>query len=142
MHYIKHLVFVVLVIAVSGCYHAKVTTGLEPSNRTIEEPFASSWVYGLVPPKMVETEDVCTNGVAMVETQLSFVNGLVGSITFGIYTPMNIKVTCAASSASLQIDEPKGHYTVLSRSDNLIEDLQRASDYAVASEHPVYLRAK
>ena len=34
--------------------------------------------------------------MARVETKLSFLNQLVGSLTFGIYTPMEIKVTCAA----------------------------------------------
>lgn len=31
----------------------------------------------------------------MVETQVSFLNQLVGALTFGIYTPMHITVTCA-----------------------------------------------
>jgi hypothetical protein len=37
----------------------------------------------------------CQNGPAEVETQHSFVNQLVGFLTLGIYTPMEIKVTCA-----------------------------------------------
>lgn len=79
----------------TACYHARVETGLKPSAQTIETPFAHSWVYGLVPPKPVETAAKCPNGVARVDTQLSFVNQLVGLFTAGIYTPMEIKVTCA-----------------------------------------------
>lgn len=78
-----------------ACYHATVETGAAPSATVIEESFASSWVYGLVPPKTVEAASRCPNGVARVETQLSFVNQLVGALTAGIYTPMTIKVTCA-----------------------------------------------
>ncbi|MGH7581626.1 MAG: Bor family protein [Gemmatimonadales bacterium] len=80
-----------------GCYHAVVTTGATPSPQVIEKSFASGWIYGLVPPSTVETAAKCPNGVAKVETQLSFVNQLVAFITFEIYTPMTIKVTCAAA---------------------------------------------
>ncbi len=34
-----------------------------------------------------------------METQLSFVNQLVGFLTLGIYTPMEIMVTCAEAAA-------------------------------------------
>ena len=50
-----------------------------------------------MPPSTVETMQGCPAGVARVETRQSFVNGLVGLITFGIYTPMEIVVTCANS---------------------------------------------
>jgi hypothetical protein len=35
-------------------------------------------------------------GVARVETQISFLNGLVSFLTFNIFTPMDILVTCGA----------------------------------------------
>jgi hypothetical protein len=79
----------------AGCYHATVETGLTPSPVTIEKPWASGWIYGLVPPSTVETMAKCPNGAAKVETQLSFPNQLVNFLTLGIYTPMEIKVTCA-----------------------------------------------
>jgi len=80
----------------TGCYHATVETGAPPSPETVEKGWASGWIYGLVPPSAVGTAQKCPNGVARVETQLSFANQLVGFLTFGIYTPMSIKVTCAA----------------------------------------------
>lgn len=86
----------------AGCYHATVTTGATPSAvEVIDEPFASGWIYGLVPPKTVEAAEKCTSGVAKVETRQSFVNGLVGMLTLGIYTPMHIRVTCAASTSAM-----------------------------------------
>lgn len=84
----------------SGCYHATIETGLQPGPQTIEVPFAHCWIYGLVPPATVETMAQCPNGVARVETQQSFVNGLVGVLTFGIYTPMDILVTCAGDGGT------------------------------------------
>jgi hypothetical protein len=83
-------------IVLAGCYHATVETGATPSTIVIDKSFASAWIYGLVPPSTVSTEQRCTNGVAKVETQHTFLNQLVGFITLGIYTPMQIKVTCAA----------------------------------------------
>lgn len=82
-----------------GCYHATVETGATPSTTVIRKGFASGWIYGLVPPKTVEVASQCPNGVARVETQLSFVNQLVGFLTLGIYTPMEITVTCAEAAA-------------------------------------------
>ena len=78
-----------------ACYHATIDTGRTPSTQVVEQSFASSWIYGLVPPKTVETASRCPNGAAKVETQHTFVNQLVGFITLGIYTPMHIRVTCA-----------------------------------------------
>jgi hypothetical protein len=125
------LLSVIILITVSGCYHATVTTGLEPSARVIEQPFAAGWIYGLVPPKTVEAADECDNGVAIVETQLSFVNQLVSFITFGIFTPMHIKVTCASGSAmgaaDIKVDADGDARTAF----------QQAADLAVQEDRPV-----
>jgi hypothetical protein len=79
----------------AACFHATIETGLTPSTQVLERKFASSWIYGLVPPKTVETASRCPHGVAKVETQLSFLNQVVHILTLGIYTPMDIRVTCA-----------------------------------------------
>jgi hypothetical protein len=101
----RFLVVPIVILLSAGCYHATVDTGLPPSNEQITKSFASSWIAGLIPPSTVETASKCPNGVAQVDTQLSFVNQLVGIITLGIYTPMEIVVTCAArSSASADVD--------------------------------------
>lgn len=86
-----------LLVSTAACFHATIETGLAPSSTVIEQTFASGWIYGLVPPSTVETQAKCgSRGVSKVETQHSFVNMLVSFITFDIYTPMDIKVTCAA----------------------------------------------
>lgn len=89
-----------LSVTLGGCYHATISTGAIPSTQVVEKSFASGWVYGLVPPSTVETAAQCPDGVAKVETKLSFLNQLVGALTFGIYTPMSIRVTCAAAKAT------------------------------------------
>lgn len=87
----------VTVFLFTACYHATIETGLTPSTQTVEKHWAAGWIYGLVPPSNVETMARCPNGVARVETQLSFTNQLVNMLTLGIYTPMDITVTCAAT---------------------------------------------
>jgi len=90
----------VVMLVSSGCYHATIETGRTPSPVTVERSFASGWIYGLVPPSVTDVASKCADGVAKVETKQSFVNGLVAALTFGIYTPMNVKVTCAAKAAA------------------------------------------
>jgi hypothetical protein len=89
-----------LAFLLAGCYHATVETGRTPSTVTVEDQWADSWVYGLVPPSTINVAQGCPSGVARVETQLSFLNQLVGILTLGIYTPMWVRVTCAQGSAS------------------------------------------
>ena len=86
---------VVALFLSAGCYHATIDTGRTPSTVTIEKHWASGWIYGLVPPSTIETAQKCPSGVAKVETQLSFANQLVNFLTLGIYTPMDVTVTCA-----------------------------------------------
>ncbi len=86
-------------LTTTACYHAVVETGRPASATVIDEPWAMSFLFGLVPPKAVNTASQCPNGVAKVETQHSFLNGLVASLTFGLLTPIQITVTCAGSGA-------------------------------------------
>ena len=130
-----------LVFAGTGCYHATVETGLTPSTEVIEESFASGWIYGLVPPSTISAKAKCKHGVAKVETQHSFVNQLVGFITLGIYTPMSIKVTCAAASTSMLEGKIPDVVVDENASEVEIQDaFARAAELAVASGKPVYVK--
>lgn len=94
------LILAFAVLAGTGCYHATIDTGRPPAPETIEKNWAHGFVYGLVPPSVVETAQKCPNGVAKVETMQSFLNGLVYYLTWGLYSPMTIKVTCAARASA------------------------------------------
>ncbi len=109
------------VVALSGCYHATIETGLPPGTQTLEKAWASGWVFGLVPPSTVETASRCPNGVARVETKLSFLNMLVSLITISIYTPTYIQVTCASTS----MEEAERSQLMIKDGANL-EEKQRA----------------
>ena len=92
---------VVCALLLSGCFHQIVQTGRTPGTTVVERPWTATWLWGLVPADEISVVAQCPNGVATIETQQSFANGLVGLITLGIYTPQEVKVTCASGGAAL-----------------------------------------
>lgn len=102
----RTLIVAALAFLASGCYHATINTGIAPGTQQIHQPWAKSFVYGLVPPETVEAMETCgPAGVARVETLQSFLNGLVAGLTFGIFTPMTITVTCGQGEEDADLPE-------------------------------------
>lgn len=138
MRVARAVAFLVVLAFLPGCYVAKIDTGLHPSTTVIKKSWASCWIYGLVPPSTVETAAKCPNGVAIVETQHSFLNQVVAGLTFGIYTPIQITVTCAERPATSMIDF-KQDITI--PGDATAAEIQayfsRAADQAVRTHQPV-----
>jgi hypothetical protein len=93
----------VLVLS-SACYHVTVETGLPASNETITKTWAHAFLGGLVPPQTVETASKCKNGVAKVESQMSPLNLIASMLTYSIYSPMQIEVTCASSNKTAAVE--------------------------------------
>ena len=89
-----------LILLGTGCYHVTVITGAPAGQATIDKQWQNSFVIGLVPPPEIDAKATCTQGVAKVETERSFLNGLVGAITWNIYTPLHATVTCASGPAT------------------------------------------
>jgi hypothetical protein len=91
-----------------------------------------SFLWGLVPPPVENVSQQCTNGVSKVETQHSFLNGLVAALTFSIVTPMQIDVTCAGAGgddndlATVRVDG------------NPREALKQAIELSIATGKAVY----
>ena len=99
---IKLLALAVGGFVLSGCYHVTVvhnkpgvTQQAAAAPTVVEKPFSHSFIYGLVPPAELNVKDQCPNGASKVETKQSFLNGLVAGITYSLYTPVSVKVTCA-----------------------------------------------
>ena len=91
----RRALLMIPVLFLMGCFHATIETAATPSAQVIENQWAHGFVFGLVPPTTVQTQAGCgSKGVAKVETQISFLNGLASALTFSLYTPMTIKVTC------------------------------------------------
>ena len=130
-------------LLLTGCFHATITTGLPAGTTTVHKPWVATWVFGLVPPSDdIMTAKECPNGVAKVETQWSFVNGLVHLVTFNIYTPIQVDATCASSGKMGEI--PAGAATV-SVAPNATADEVKAAFLEAASRSekegvPVYVQ--
>jgi len=126
------------IIALVGCYHATVDTGVAPSDVVIQKRWASGWVFGLVPPSVTATAAQCPSGVAKVETRLSFLNQVVSFFTMSIYTPMEIRVTCAVGvePAAVAMTIPES-----ASSEDWQAALAAAADRSAEVEGPVYLRS-
>jgi hypothetical protein len=132
---IRRAAAVVAAFALTGCYHAVIQTGRPESTDVISIKWANSFIFGLVPPPVVETASCCTNGVAKVETQHSFLNMLAQFVTFGLYTPMQIDVTCAArgtASAESVIKVEQGK--------TMEQALSQAVMLSAENEAPVYVQ--
>lgn len=141
MAYLRTTLVLLSTLALAGCYHARVETGLAPGSQVIDRAWAPGFVYGLVPPPTVEAGEACPDGVAVVETELSFLNQVVSALTLGIYTPMHIRVTCAAASAhALPADAEAIQVAAGSTSDEVIAAFSQAADRTVATHQPVLVR--
>ena len=120
------------VFVLAGCYHAVIETGRPAGSTVVTKPWAMSFLWGLVPPPVENVSQQCTNGVSKVETQHSFLNGLVAVRTFSLVTPMQIDVTCAGAGgddndlATVRVDG------------NPREALKQAIELSIATGKAVY----
>ncbi len=92
------LAMTLLLVSSAACYHSIVDTGLEPGPTAYHEGWETAWLGGLVPAK-VDARGMCGGPWARVETQQSFLNGLVSFLTLGIYAPHEVEIVCAAEVA-------------------------------------------
>jgi hypothetical protein len=127
----------------SGCFQARVTTDKTPG-KTVEKKWATGFINGLAMTNSnINAAQECPNGVASVETQLSFLNQIVSGLTFGIYSPMTVKVTCAAgSSTSSLMKAPSIEYEVPqdAATGEVRETVMAAASKSAQSENPVYVQ--
>jgi hypothetical protein len=128
----RSVLLAALAVLSTGCYHATVTTGRPLGTTVINKPWAMGFIYGLVPPKTVETATQCPGGVAQVETQHSFLNSLVGGLSFGILAPMTITVTCAAGG--------RAEAPAIRGQPDAVKAVSEAADMAKALGTPVLIR--
>ncbi len=117
-------------LVLGGCYHARIITGQPESDVVYQKKWVSGFVNGLVIPDSIDVSSVCPQGVARVETRLSFMNQLVTFLTGGIYSPMEVWVTCAAPVENARVLQ--GHDGT-----RLVE---QAAQQTAETGAPVYIR--
>lgn len=135
----KYLILLAIPLFLSGCYHAQITTGAPASNEVYQNAWAHSFIAGLVPPGIVNAEDHCSNGVAKVETRHSFLNLLAQMITFSIYSPMEITVTCASASSDIPVNSATIDLAANASADDVNRAYTEAAGLSSVTEKPVYV---
>jgi hypothetical protein len=137
----RKLLAVALLIVLPACYHAIVTTGRPESKTVINKAWQQSFIWGLAPPPPIDVSKECPQGVAKFETIHTFPEGLVGAITFGIFTPFSTIVTCASSNRMGAL--PVGTTIDLSGGATTAERqaaVEMASEVSYRSGAPVYVK--
>ena len=76
----------------------------------------------------------------MIETETSFVNGLVGALTLGIWTPQHVRVTCATGSASLPANAIQVYISSTSTAEERRHLINDAIEQSLEQHAPVVLR--
>lgn len=132
------LTLALTVLLMTGCYHQVVQTGATPApgNAVVQQTVAL-YFFGLVGAEVDTTGD-CPTGVAIIETQQTFLNGLLGVVTLGIYTPQTVTITCAGGEEEV----PDAPVVTIATNASTVEAetaARRAFELAKRSHEPVIL---
>jgi hypothetical protein len=77
-----------LLVAMSSCYTHKFVVGDGPQSGVEVTGKNNFFVYGLIPGKVSDPQALADNAADFEMTEsMTFVDGLLGVITLGIYTP-------------------------------------------------------
>ncbi|WP_407237632.1 Bor family protein [Escherichia coli] len=94
----KMLFSAALAMLITGCAQQTFTVGNKPTAVTPKGNHHPSFLrFGVGQKKTVDAAKICggAENVVKTETQQTFVNGLLGFITLGIYTPLEARVYCS-----------------------------------------------
>ena len=85
-----------LALLITGC-STDVYCSKQPAAVALKETITHHFVSGIGQKKTVDAAKICggAENVVKTETQQTFVNGLLGFITLGIYTPLEARVYCS-----------------------------------------------
>jgi hypothetical protein len=80
----------------TGCATQTFTLQGESAELPKEEDMQSFFISGIGQEQKTDAAEVCggVEKVAKVETHLSFLDGFLGVVSYGIYTPRTAKVFC------------------------------------------------
>ncbi len=124
----------------SACFHQVVQTGSTAGTTVVDMPWVTTWLWGLVAAQEIDVRQQCPRGAAIIETEMSFVNGLASAVTLGIWTPQHVRVTCASGTASLPKGATEVRIPVDATADQRAELTNRAIEQAIETHAPVLLR--
>ena len=92
----KMLLATALALLITGCAQQTFTVQNKPAAVAPKETIIISSFLELGRRKLsMQPKFVAAENVVKTETQQTFVNGLLGFITLGIYTPLEARVYCS-----------------------------------------------
>jgi uncharacterized lipoprotein YajG len=92
----KILSSVVLIATLTGCAAQTFIVNGDTSHKPTTQDSHTFFISGLGQEQVTDAAAICdgADNIIKVEAQHTVVNGLLGLITFGIYTPRDAKVFC------------------------------------------------
>ena len=131
---IRRAAAVVAAFALTGCCHAVIQTGRPESSDVISIKWANSFIYGLVPPPVVETASRART--AWRRSRRSTASSTCSPVvTFGHLHPMQIDVTCAARGTASAAPRDQGRAGPHRRA-----GAERGRAHGGREGHPVYVQ--
>jgi hypothetical protein len=82
----------------------------------------------------------CPSGAATIVTEQSFLNGLVGVLTIGIYTPQHVTVTCASGTGRALGPDADVAVAPGATAGERAEAFRQAVTLSIARHEPVTIR--
>ena len=79
----------------SNCYKT-VYHSPKAAPGIVHEGTNQHFIGGLINESIVDAQQLCPKGIAQYRYEQSFVDGLIGFLTMGLYTPASWSITCAA----------------------------------------------
>jgi hypothetical protein len=88
---------------ITGCFTTTIVSGRPSRPATVA--YDSRWHHGVLwgigeVSGPYDLSEICPHGWAEIETETSFVNGVVSAATSSLYSPQTVSVRCSASAAA------------------------------------------
>ena len=117
------LAAMILFTATGGCYRTHVILSRSAAQSTSQIDWEDRWyhdvIYGLAEISgPVRLDRVCPSGVAQVQQETSFINGLVQWITGGLYNPQEVTIYCLSGAVARVMIDDTGHAIAYLDDDN------------------------
>jgi hypothetical protein len=121
---LRNLVLLAVLASLSGCYTTTLRSG-KPSN-TARIDLDHRWHHGVIwgiaeLSGPYNLKQLCPNGWGEIQTETSFVNGLLHFLTSGVYAPQTVTVRCSGEEPEPEeeAEEESGEAAVSGRSRSL-----------------------
>ena len=84
------------ILLLAGCYSVTVRPdgGFKVATKPTFEQRQDFYLWGLVGERHVNVKDVCNGNPVQFQSQRTFVDGLLGLVTLGIYAPETARIWC------------------------------------------------